>query len=110
RLSFPAAPGNAARDLATEKPLRALARRGFLGRSKSKEYRNHLPLVGLSPDAHLLGGSDQLVPELGVSDGDDLLGALPGVQALEVDHAVLGDQVLHGGTGVGADGAVGQGG
>ena len=69
-----------------------------------------LPLVGASPDAHLLGVLDQVLTELGMRDGDDLVRTLPGVQALEVDHAVLGDQVLHGGTGVGADGAGGQGG
>ena len=69
-----------------------------------------LSLVGASPQTHLLCVLDQLVAELGMCDGDDLLGTLPGVQTLQVDHAVLGDQVLNGGTGVGADGAVGQGG
>ena len=53
-----------------------------------------LPLVGASPDAHLLGVLDQVLTELGMRDGDDLVRTLPGVQALEVDHAVLGDQVL----------------
>ena len=39
-------------------------------------------LVGSAPDAHLLGILDQLLTEVGVSDVDDLLGALPGGQAL----------------------------
>ena len=59
---------------------------------------------------HLLGVGDELLPEIGVGDVDELLGPLPGGQALQVDHAVLGDDVVDAGPGVGGDGAGGQGG
>ena len=69
-----------------------------------------LVLVGAAPDAHLLGILDQLLTEIGMGDADDLLGTLPSGQALHVDHTVLGDDVVHAGTGIGGDGAGGQGG
>src|SRR5699024_6733128 len=63
-----------------------------------------------APDTHFLGVGDELLPEVGVGDGDEGLRPLPGGQTLQVDHAVLGDDVVDTGPGVGADGAVGEGG
>ena len=78
--------------------------------ARRRLFETLLILVGTAPDAHLLGILDELLAEVGVGDIDDLLRALPGGKTLQVDHAVLGDDVVDTGAGVGGDGAVGQGG
>mgnify|MGYP003258253550 CR=1 FL=1 len=67
-------------------------------------------LVGSSPQVHLVSLLDQLVAELGVRDGDESLGTLPGGQTLEADLAVLGGHVVNVRASIGDDGAVVQGG
>ena len=62
-----------------------------------------LPLVGPQPDALLFGVGDQLVPELGVGDGDELLRPLPGAAAHQVHAAVFGDDVVGQTPGIGDD-------
>ena len=54
---------------------------------------------------HLLRVGDELLAEVGMRDADERLGTLPGRKALEVDHAILGDDVVRAGARVGADGA-----
>ena len=80
------------------------------GRYAARLRRILLSLVGTAPDVHLLRVLDQLLPEVGVGDADESLGPLPGGQALQVDHAVLRDHIVAAGAGIGADGALGQGG
>ena len=67
-------------------------------------------LVGFPPDVHLLGGLDQLLPELRMCNADQCFCPLPGAESLQVHHAVFGDDIVDTGAGVGDDGAVGQGG
>lgn len=62
-------------------------------------------LVGSSPDVHLFGFCDKLVAEIRVGDGDDGVTFFPGGQALEVDLAVFGYQVVDVRAGVGNNGA-----
>ena len=62
-------------------------------------------LVAAAPDVHLLRVGDELLAEVGMRDADERLGTLPGGKTLEVDHAVLGDDVVRAGARVGADGA-----
>ena len=56
-------------------------------------YRT-LSLIRLYPYAVLLGFPDQLIPEVGVGDGDEQFCPFPGAAAYQVDHAVFGDHVV----------------
>ncbi len=71
---------------------------------------DYAEMVSPAPDVHFFGVGNQLLTEIWVGDGDDGLRPLPGGQALQVDHAVLRDHIVAAGAGVGADGALGQGG
>src|SRR5450756_1135386 len=49
-----------------------------------------------TPDPELSCLGDQFIPEVRVGDRDQGLGTLPAGHALEIDHPVLGDQVVDG--------------
>ena len=68
------------------------------------------PLVASSPDVHLFRLGGQLVPEVRMADGNDPFRLFPGGDALEVHHAVFGDEIVDVCPGVGDDGTAGQGG
>ena len=74
------------------------------------EVLSGLALVVGVPDLLLLSGLDQLLAEVGVGDGDQRLGTLPGGQALQVYAAVFGDHIHGVDAGIGNDAALGQGG
>src|SRR5450756_3196356 len=49
-----------------------------------------------TPDPELSCLGDQFIPEVRVGDRDQGLGTLPAGHALEIEHPVLGDQVVDG--------------
>ena len=57
-----------------------------------------LALVAVSPDTHLFSILDQLVAEVGVGNGDECLGPLPGGQTLQVHLSILGYKPVDVGT------------
>ena len=61
--------------------------------------------AGVGPDAHLLGGLDEVFAEVWVSDVYEHLSALPCGAAFEVGGAVLGDDEVGGGSRGRYDGA-----
>ena len=69
------------------------------GHGLSYSLKLQLALVALLPDSHLLGILDQLVTEVGVGNGDECLGPLPGGQTLQVHLTVLGHKPVDVGAG-----------
>ena len=53
-----------------------------------------LTLIGPPPDSLPVRGRDQLVTEIGMSDGNKHLGPFPGRTADQIDHALLRDNVV----------------
>ena len=62
-----------------------------------------LPLVGPQPDALLFSTGDQLIPELGMGDRDQLLRPLPGAASHQIHAAVFGDDIIGQTPGIGDD-------
>ena len=69
------------------------------GHGLSYSLKLQLALVALLPDSHLLGILDQLVTEVGVGNGDECLGPLPGRQTLQVHLTMLGHKPVDVGAG-----------
>ena len=59
---------------------------------------------------HLLGVSNELIPEVRMGDANDLLGTLPGRKTQQLHLAVLGNDIVTAGTGIGGDRALSEGG
>ena len=56
--------------------------------AKGRSYTASGP-VAPAPDAHLLGVLDELLPEIRVGDGDDLLRPLPGGDPLQIQYVCV---------------------
>ena len=67
-----------------------------------------LDAMAVSPDFHVLRLPDQLLAKIGMGDGNESLGALPGAFSFQVDLGELGDHPLNAGTTVGDDPAGSQ--
>ena len=65
-------------------------------------------LVAAAPNMHFFRIGNQLFAEIGMRNGDQRLGTLPGRKSLQVDHAVFGNNIVRAGARVGADGAGGK--
>ena len=65
-------------------------------------------LVAAAPNMHFFRIGNQLFAEIGMRNGDQRLGTLPGRKSLQIDHSILGNNIVRAGARVGADGAGGK--